>query len=533
LAQKAAVFSIMETPKLNVSFKDASMKSIHTVYVQNQDGSPLMPTRPAKAKWLKKHGKAKVVRRSPFTIQLTYQIENPQKQPTSLAFDDGETVGVAVITKNKTHQRVVFLAQMRCRGKEITDNLSRRRKLRKARRRRTRNRRQKKRFTKLSLPPSVLADISAKMRLIHQILSIIPISEIRWEPLALSIEKQKKDSKNAPRLLPPYLQEKKHRLAYQLNEKKRKKVIKRDGERCCICYRQVTQDTAYIYTTSSKNRHGDLMTLCKRCSRKIQDERFVISLDPSKFSDIRGAARVMHGKNELGRRLKAIGLPIFLVNGWRTGQCRKKLGLQKSHTNDAVAIGSKGEECLLMESFYLVKLRARHQRKLFYQNPGDREIQRIRKEMVDENDHDGNRKSRSIRRRVRRKLYQQRYGKGGVENKRKLIGYSSEPFSPYDAICVTKNGERNLYENRKILNTQGIPSPKEIAKIFKRGDIVKTAEGLLAEVVTLFSNGKVGIRFLEHQKERKQQRTARIPEKLSLVAGKKTMQFVQLPISKE
>ena len=54
-----------------------NQKSIHTVYVINKDGKPLMPTRPAKAKWLLKNGKAKVARRSPFTIQLTYQIENP------------------------------------------------------------------------------------------------------------------------------------------------------------------------------------------------------------------------------------------------------------------------------------------------------------------------------------------------------------------------------------------------------------------------------------------------------------------------
>jgi N6-L-threonylcarbamoyladenine synthase len=394
-------------------------KSSHTVCVLNKDKKPLMPTRPAKAKWLLKNGKAKVIHRSPFTIQLTYQIENPILQPVSLAFDDGETVGVAVIQKNRSHQRVVFWAQMRCRGKEITDLLSKRRRLRKARRKRKWNRRQKKRFTNQKLPPSVRADIEAKMRLIHQILSIIPISEILWEPLALCLEKEKKKNrKNAPRLLPPYLQENKHRLAYQLSEKKRKRVIERDGERCCICYRKVTMDTAYIYQLNRKSRHGDLMTLCNRCSSKIQDERFVISLDPSKFSSIRGAARLMHGRNELGRRLKAIGLPIFLVNGWRTGQCRKILGLQKSHLNDAVAIGSKGEKCLLMESFYLVRLRARHQRKLFYQNPGDRDIQRIRKEMVLENDHEVNRKSRSIRRRVRRKLYQKRYGKGGVKNKR-------------------------------------------------------------------------------------------------------------------
>jgi len=172
-----------------------------------------MPTRPAKAKWLLKNGKAKVVCRSPFTIQLTYQIENPILQPASLAFDDGETVGIAVIQKNKSHQRVVFGAQMRCRGKEITDLLSQRRRLRKARRKRKWNRPQKKRFKLKKLPPSVLADIEAKMRMINKILSIIPISEIRWEPLALLIEKQGEKRKNAPRVLPPYLQENKHRLA--------------------------------------------------------------------------------------------------------------------------------------------------------------------------------------------------------------------------------------------------------------------------------------------------------------------------------
>ena len=65
-------------------FEDAMMKSIHTVYVQNKDGSPLMPTRPAKAKWLIKNGKAKVMEKEPFTIRLTYQIEEPVLQPTSL-----------------------------------------------------------------------------------------------------------------------------------------------------------------------------------------------------------------------------------------------------------------------------------------------------------------------------------------------------------------------------------------------------------------------------------------------------------------
>jgi len=41
------------------------------VYVLNQRGKPLMPCSPAKGKKLLKEGKAKVVSRTPFTIQLT------------------------------------------------------------------------------------------------------------------------------------------------------------------------------------------------------------------------------------------------------------------------------------------------------------------------------------------------------------------------------------------------------------------------------------------------------------------------------
>lgn len=43
------------------------------VYVLASDGSPLMPTkRHGKVRHMLKDGRAKVVRREPFTIQLTY-----------------------------------------------------------------------------------------------------------------------------------------------------------------------------------------------------------------------------------------------------------------------------------------------------------------------------------------------------------------------------------------------------------------------------------------------------------------------------
>ncbi len=48
------------------------LKATKYVYVRNQDRSPLMPYLPAKARKLLQAGKAKVVDRCPFTIQLTW-----------------------------------------------------------------------------------------------------------------------------------------------------------------------------------------------------------------------------------------------------------------------------------------------------------------------------------------------------------------------------------------------------------------------------------------------------------------------------
>ena len=46
--------------------------SVSVVYVLNMRGKPLMPTSPGKARRLLKGEKARVVKRTPFTIQLNY-----------------------------------------------------------------------------------------------------------------------------------------------------------------------------------------------------------------------------------------------------------------------------------------------------------------------------------------------------------------------------------------------------------------------------------------------------------------------------
>ena len=218
----------------------------------------------------------------------------------------------------------------------------------------------------------------------------------------------------------------------------------------------------------------------------------------------------------------------MLVNGWRTQQCREKMGLRKTHVNDAIAIGSKGEECWLMDSYFFVRLRKRHQRKLFFENPGDRDIQRVLSHLAKRDAAEYSKRFRGLRRNVRRRLYAKRYGKGGVNAKQKQLGYRAEPFTPNEAIFVKKDGTRGVIKNRNIYKEQDLPEPKEIARIFRRGDVVKTEESKLAEVVTLFSDGKVGIRFIETQT-----RTARIPEKLQLFSRGKAMQFYKRSTSSD
>ena len=101
-------------------------------------------------------------------------------------------------------------------------------------------------------------------------------------------------------------------------------------KRCCVCSRGVTQATAFFYRIGRPKRLGSYITLCKACSQKIHTDRCVLCFDPEKYSSLRGVGRVMHGKIEFGRRLKSLDIPIFLVNGWRTAQCRKRMNLPKS-----------------------------------------------------------------------------------------------------------------------------------------------------------------------------------------------------------
>lgn len=149
------------------------------VYVKNMRGEALMPTTPRKARVLLRDGKAKVVQREPFTIQLLYAT-GEAKQPITLGVDAGsKTIGSSASTEAEE----LYAAEVQLRT-DVVDNLSTRRQFRRARR----NRKTRYRATRFNnrvhsknkgwLAPSIEQKINTHLRVVADIHKILPINKI-------------------------------------------------------------------------------------------------------------------------------------------------------------------------------------------------------------------------------------------------------------------------------------------------------------------------------------------------------------------
>ena len=161
------------------------------VYVLNADEQPLMPTnRYGKVRHLLEDGKAKVIKRCPFTIQLLYKGTN-YKQPISLGIDAGSKhIGVSATTEDK----VLYEADVELRN-DIVELLSTRRENRRARRNH-KTRYRKARFDNRCkgdgwLAPSIREKIDTHLTVIANVHKILPITKITVETAQFDIQKIK------------------------------------------------------------------------------------------------------------------------------------------------------------------------------------------------------------------------------------------------------------------------------------------------------------------------------------------------------
>ena len=86
---------------------------MNVVYVLSPDKVPLMPCSCAIARLLLKQGKAKVARRTPFTIKLHTQPESTYTQPLTLGMDTGSAVMGSAVADEQGN--ILYLSEVEVR----------------------------------------------------------------------------------------------------------------------------------------------------------------------------------------------------------------------------------------------------------------------------------------------------------------------------------------------------------------------------------------------------------------------------------
>ena len=151
-----------------------------TIYVLDIAGKPLMPTHhPGKVRHMLNDGRAIIVNYYPFTIKLTYVTTN-YVQPVTLGIDAGSVhVGVSASTEKKE----LYSAEIDLRSKQIPKLMSKRYEARHNRHSNLRyreprfdNRVSTKKYR--WLPPSINHRINSHIRIVEDVMKILPISKI-------------------------------------------------------------------------------------------------------------------------------------------------------------------------------------------------------------------------------------------------------------------------------------------------------------------------------------------------------------------
>jgi len=317
-------------PEVNQSQHTERLKV--KVYVIAKEGHPLMPCSCAKAKKLLKEGKAKVIKRDPFTIQLNWVCEN-QVQETILGIDTGYgNIGFSATTKKE--ELVSGMVKLDGKTKERLDE---KRMYRRGRRNklwyrepRWLNRKRKEDW----LPPSIERRYQTHLNLIKKIKNLLPVSRVIIETAKFDIQKLENPDVKGKKYQQGDLYEYQNVRSY---------LMSREKGLCEYCKKDFKNSSGHIHHRKPKskngsNRLGNLMLLHKECHKKIhkkpellkkyknlsikeyKQSTFMSIINKRFFNDIKDL-EVTYGN-------------ITFVN-------RNKLGLTKTHCNDAFII-SKG-----------------------------------------------------------------------------------------------------------------------------------------------------------------------------------------------
>lgn len=332
------------------------------VYVRNQDGVPLMPCSPAKARHLLRAGKAKVVERSPFTIELAWLCEGHVQQVT-LGIDKGSHVsGICCVGNGQ----VLLAAELEHRG-DVKEKMDTRRMHRRSRRKRKWYR--PKRFLNRSaslrrgrLPASIRSNVEEVIRVVKHL--PLPISSTVIEDVQVDIA----------RLNNPTLKGGQYQDPTRLDENLRIACLMRDGYMCQQCGKKNVRLEAHhivFKEHAGKDTLSNLLCLCEHCHQQVHAGKIHLQRIGLSGHLDQIAQRTMQGKTSLYATLSKLA-PLSTVFGYQTAAYRKSLGLPKTHGIDALCIATlaTGEVVPISQTnVYRIVFRPRQTRRRYHDLP--------------------------------------------------------------------------------------------------------------------------------------------------------------------
>lgn len=325
------------------------------VYVLNQDGQPLMPTnRHGKVKHLLKQGKAKVVRRCPFTIKLLYESTN-HTQNLTLGVDTGSgTIGTAVSDDNGN---IVYMSKVVVRN-DITDKMVQRAKYRRNRRnRKTRYRKARWLNRKNSIKsdrfsPTMISKFHSHIKEIEFIKFILPITTLVLETAQFDTHLMKNPNLANPKI--------KH-WGYQKGinygfENTKAMALNRDNYTCQCCkgkHKDSKLEVHHIIYRSNggSDEESNLITLCHTCHEDLHSGKITPKFKGKKKGTLKYATQM----NSIRCQLLKTYPDAIETFGMVTKANRLSVGIPKDHHLDACVIASGGNPIIIKSDLLYLK----------------------------------------------------------------------------------------------------------------------------------------------------------------------------------
>lgn len=331
------------------------------IYVKSKDGKVIMPSeRRGRIGYLLRHGKAHVVSRVPFVVQLDYD-STTYTQEVSLGIDAGSKhIGVSASSEKKE----LFAAQVELRS-DIVKLLSTRRELRRTRRNR-KTRYRKVRFDNRKkkdgwLAPSVEQKVGSHLKVIRLVHKLIPITNTTIEVAQFDIQKIKNPDINGD--------------DYQQGEQMgfwnvREYVFARDGHKCVHCKGKSKDPILNVHHLESRKTGGNspsnLVTLCETCHKAYHRGEFDLKI--KRGTILRDAAVMNIMRWAIYKRVNAEFRNVHLTYGYVTKHTRIDNGIVKTHAADAFCI-AKNVHAMRLSSFFMCRCVPRHTRALHVSTP--------------------------------------------------------------------------------------------------------------------------------------------------------------------